>query len=162
MVVYFRHVSVNISPNFIYLIIENYLYYLDYTYKLLKIKLINLGCLKLLFLLAALWLLVCGDLFPVLSVRLPMMLLLLLVLNRFISCLDRSDLLLIEKLMNLVCLELLLLAPLLPVAPGCSFCLVPRSSVCVCCTCALVVYFVAVCCACAWVVRSVRICCGCV
>ena len=136
VVICFRCVFINISLNFIYFIIENRLYCLDYACKLLKTKLINLGHLKLLFLLRSLWSLVCGNLFFISSVKLPVTLLLLFVLDRFVCFSNRLDLLLIEKLVNLSSLELLLLAPLLPVAPSCFLCPMPRSFVYVCCACA--------------------------
>lgn len=142
MIICFHHVFINISLNFLYFIIENRLYHLDCTYKLLKIKLMSPSYLKLLFLLSLPWLLVCGDLFLISFVKLPMALLLLFTLDCFVYCSDRLDLLLIEKLMNLGYLKLLLLALLLPVTPSCFLCPMLRSYVCVCC-------------ACAWVVRSI-------
>lgn len=84
VVVYFRYVSVNISHNFICFIIENCLYYLDCAYKLLKTKQMNLERLKLLFLLPLPWSFVCGDLFSISSIRLPVALLLLLTFDRFV------------------------------------------------------------------------------
>lgn len=122
VVVYFRNVSVNISLNFICFIIENYLYYFDYACKLLKTKIINLCYLELLFLLPLLWLLVCGNLFPILFIRLAVALLLLLTFDRFICYSDRSNLVWKKKPMNLGYLKLLLLALLLFVAFSCSFC----------------------------------------
>lgn len=92
---------------------------------MLKIKLINLSCLELLLLLLLPWSLVCGNIFPLSSIRLPMALLFLLSFDH------KPDLSLIEKLINLNCLKLLLLAPLLPVTPSCSFSLMPGSSICV-------------------------------
>ena len=157
MVICFRRVSVNISLNFICFIIENRLYYLDCAWKLLKTKLINLGYLEFLFLLPSPWLLMCSDLFPISFVRLLMALLLLLALNRFVCCSDGPDLLLIEKLINLGCLKLLLLVPLLSVTSSCSFCLLLRSSICVCCACIWVIQSVCLCCAYVWVVRSVPV-----
>lgn len=136
MIVCFHCVSVNISFNFICFIIESNLYYLDCTYKLLKTKPINPGCLELLFLLPSPWLLVYSVFFFVSFVRLLMGFLLLLAPDCFVYCLDRPYLLLIEKLMNLGCLGLLLLAPLLPIAPGRSLCPVLMSSVCVFFACA--------------------------
>ena len=86
MVVCFCRVSINISLNFIHFIIKRYLYYLDYACKLLKTKLMNLGCLELLFLLPSPWLLIYSDFLSVSSIRLPMVLLLLLAFNCFVFC----------------------------------------------------------------------------
>lgn len=145
VVVCFYYVSINISLNFICFIIENRLYYLDCICKLLKTKLMNLGYLELFILLPSPWSLLYGDLFSISSIRLLVALLLLLAFNCFIYYLDGPDLLLIENLMNLDCLELLLLTPLLLVAPSCSFCSVPGSSICVCCACTWVVCFICIC-----------------
>lgn len=134
VVVYFCHISVKIFLNFICFIIKNRLYYLDCASKLLQIKLMNLNCLESLFLLLLLCLLVCGDFFLISSVTLLVVLLFLLALDCFLCCLNRSDLLLIEKLINLDCIKLLLLAPLLLVAPSRSFCPMPRCSIYVCYT----------------------------
>lgn len=121
MIIYFHHIFINIFFNFICFIIENSLYYLDCTCKLLRTILINLGYPELLFLLPFIQSLVYDDLFTILFLRLPMMLLLLLGLNCFVYCLDRLDLSLIEKLMNLSYQKLLLLAILLFVALSYSF-----------------------------------------
>lgn len=105
LIVCFRHISMNISLNFICFIIENCLYYFHCACKLLKIKLMNLGCLELLFLLPLSWLLVYGDFFFVSFVSFLVILLLLHALNCFVYCSNRPNLLLIEKLINLIYLN---------------------------------------------------------
>lgn len=124
VIVCFHCVSVGISLNFIYFIIKKRLYYLDCACKLLKTIQINIGCLWLLFFFPLPGFLGYGDLFLVLSIRFLPALLFLLALNPYVYCLDRLDLSLIEKLINLYYLKLLLLALLLPITPSCSFCLV--------------------------------------
>lgn len=147
----FSHISVNISLNFTSIIINNCLYYLDYAYKFLKSKLMNLGNRNLLFLLPLPCLLLCSDLFLILSVKLPVALIFLLTPYLFVYCSDTPNWLLIKKLMNFGCLELLLLAPLLPTIPNRSFSFW-----------ALVVYSVHICYICAWVVCFfVCVCCVC-
>lgn len=151
MVLCFRRIFVNISLNFIYFIIKYCLYYLNCACKLLRTKLMNLGCLESIFLSASPWSLLYGDHFLVLFVRLCVALLLLLALNRFVYYSDGPDLLRIEKLKNLGHLKLLLPVPLLPVAPNRYLCFVA------CVVCFVYVYyavtlfvcfFVNVCCAC--------------